>query len=184
MTDADPGLSPAAALAKHARRLTVAAALTVVAALAGLVIMAGPARADINHGMAAYNKKDYATARTEFTAAAKAGDARAKLSLAMMYIRGQGVERDFDLAVRWLREAAGQGDGDARMVLGDLYSRDIPSIQDYVKSYVWLTLALKKVRADKRATALKLRHKLQPRMSPQQIKIADRLVEQWNRLDQ
>ena len=146
-------------------------------------VMANPALADINKGTAAYNAKDYTTAYSEFLAAAQAGSPRAKLSVDMMHIRGQGVKRDFDVAVRWLREAAGQGDGDARMVLGDLYSRDISSIKDHVKSYVWLTLALKKVRADKRATTLKMLHALRSRMKPDEIERAQKLAAQWAELD-
>lgn len=146
-------------------------------------VLANPAWADIAKGTKAYKAKDYATAYREFIASAKAGNARAKLSVAMMHIRGQGVKRDFDVAVRWLREAAGQGDGDARMVLGDFYSREIPAIKDHVKSYVWLTLALKKVRAEKRANTLKMLHKLRPRMTPEEIKRAQKITEQWNELD-
>ena len=98
--------------------------------------LAGSAWADINKGTKAYKAKDYETAYREFLTAAKAGNARAKVSVAVMHSRGQGVKIDFDVAVRWLREAAGQGDGDARILLGDFYSRDIPSIKDHVKSYV------------------------------------------------
>lgn len=153
----------------------------VFVAIAGL---AGPAWADIEKGTKAYKAEDYETAYREFHAAAKAGDPRAKLSLAMLYIRGQGVKTDIDAAVRWLREAAGQGDGDARMVLGDIYSRDIESIKDHVKSYVWLTLALAKVRAKKRDDTLKMLHNLRPRMKPEEIERAKEIAAQWFLLDQ
>lgn len=144
---------------------------------------AAPAWADIDKGTKAYKAKDYATAYREFLASAKAGNARSKVSVAVMHIRGQGVKVDFDLAVRWLREAAGQGDGDARILLGDLYSRDIPSIKDHVKSYVWLTLALAKVRAKKRETTLKMLHMLRPRMTEEEVDRGRKLAEQWNDLD-
>jgi len=114
---------------------------------------------------------------------AEAGDPRAKPSVAMMHIRGQGVKIDLTVAIRWLREAAGQGDGDARMVLGDLYSHDVPSIKDYVKSYVWLTLALQKVRSSKRDDTVKLRITLIRRMTPEQIERAEKIADQWKALD-
>ncbi len=145
--------------------------------------LAGSAWADINKGTKAYKAKDYETAYREFLTAAKAGNARAKVSVAVMHSRGQGVKIDFDVAVRWLREAAGQGDGDARILLGDFYSRDIPSIKNHVKSYVWLTLALKKVRAKKRANTPKMLHNLRPRMTEKEIERAQRLAEQWTALD-
>ena len=100
-----------------------------------------------------------------------------------MHIRGQGIKIDFDVAVRWLREAAGQGDGDATILLGDFYSRDFRSIKDHVKSYVWLTLALKKVRVKKRANTLKMLHNLRPRMTEEEIECAQRLADQWTALD-
>jgi uncharacterized protein len=146
--------------------------------------MINPAGADIRKGMEAYNKDDYVTAYREFMESAKAGDPRAKLSVAMMHIRGQGVKIDLNVAIRWLREAAGQGDGDARMVLGDLYSHDVPSIKDYVKSYVWLTLALQKVRSTKRDDTVKMRITLSRRMTPEQIERAKNIAEQWNALDE
>lgn len=151
-----------------------------------LVLAAGmiaPAAADVRKGMEAYNKDDFATAYREFMESAEEGDPRAKLSVAMMHIRGQGVEIDLNVAIRWLREAAGQGDGDARMVLGDLYSHDVPSIKDYVKSYVWLTLALLKVRSTKRDDTVKMRITLIRRMTPEQIERAEKIADQWKALD-
>lgn len=143
----------------------------------------GAAWADVRKGMEAYNKSDYATAYREFMESAEAGDPRAKLSIAMMHIRGQGVKIDLNVAIRWLREAAGQGDGDARMVLGDLYSHDVPSIQDYVKSYVWLSLALRKVRSGKRNDTVEMRITLIRRMTPEQIERGNKITEQWIALD-
>ena len=90
---------------------------------------------------------------------------------------------DLNVAIRWLREAAGQGDGDARMVLGDLYSHDVPSIKDYVKSYLWLTLALQKMRSTKRDDTVKMRITLSRRMTPEQIERAENMAEQWIALD-
>ena len=52
-----------------------------------------------------------------------------------------------------------------------------------MKSYVWLTLALKKVRADKRATTLKMLHALRSRMKPDEIERAQKLAAQWAELD-
>jgi TPR repeat protein len=151
-----------------------------------LVLMLGlasPAWADIDKGTKAYKAKNFTTAYREFLSAAKAGNARAKVSVAVMHMRGQGVKIDFDVALRWLREAAVQGDGDARILLGDLYSRDIPAIKDHIRSYVWLTLVLAKVRAKKRENTLKILHNLRPPMTPEEIERAQDIAQQWNELD-
>ena len=81
--------------------------------------------------------------------------------------------------MRWLRKAAGQGDGEARMVLGDLHMRDLASVRDYVKSYMWLTLALAKVRGQKRQMALKMRALVTAKMTPTEIARAKQMVRDW-----
>lgn len=148
--------------------------------------LSAPAWADLNAGTAAYRRGDFAAAYREFLAAARQGVARAQFSLGLMYLRGQSVGRDYGEAARWLRKAAGQGDGEAYMVLGDLHMRDIPShprLRDYVKSYMWLTLALAKVRGTKRRTALALRARVAARMIPQQIDRAKRMARDWRALE-
>ncbi len=148
--------------------------------------LSAPAWADLNAGTAAYRRGDFAAAYREFLAAGRQGVARAQFSLGLMYLRGQHVGRDYAKAVRWLRKAADQGDGEAYMVLGDLHMRDIPShprLRDYVKSYMWLTLALDKVRGNQRRTAFELRARVAARMTPQQVDRAKRMAREWRALE-
>ncbi len=154
--------------------------------LIAVLVMIGvcfPVLADVREGTDAYNKGDFVTAHREFLAAAEQGDVRAKYSLGLLYLRGQGVPADPLVAVRWLRQAAGWGDGDARLVLGSLYMRDLPKLKDYIKSYVWLTLALSKVRGSKRDTALRLRGEVRRKMTSKQITRGNELLEEWRALD-
>lgn len=155
-------------------------ALIVGSLIAGICL---PAFAGIDEGTEAYKKGDYATAHREFLIAAEQGDVRAKYSLGLLYLRGQGVPADPLTAVRWLRDAAGWGDGDARLVLGNLYMRDLPKLRDYIKSYVWLTLALSKVRGRKREAALRMRGEVRRKMTPEQISRANVLLDEWRALD-
>ena len=148
--------------------------------LAGLAV---PAAAGLDQGVAAYKRGDYVVAHREFLAAARAGEARAKYSLGLMYLRGQAVAPDLSKALRWLREAAGQGNGDARMALGDLHMKDDPALRDLVKSYLWLTLALNKVRGGKRIRALEMRRQVTENMTPKEREKAELLVEQWRALE-
>ena len=162
---------------------------TMIALMLAAGLAAGlsaPAWADLGAGTAAYLRGDFANAYREFLAAGRQGVARAQFSLGLMYLRGQHVGRDYAKAVRWLRKAADQGDGEAYMVLGDLHMRDIPShplLRDYVKSYMWLTLALAKVRGTKRRTALALRTQVAARMIQQQIDRASRMAREWRALE-
>ena len=140
-----------------------------------------PASADLDKGTAAYKRGDFVTAHQEFLAPAREGEARAQFSLALLYLRGQGVARDTAVAMRWLRMAANRGDGEARLVLGDLYMRG-PPLRDYVKSYMWLTLALANLRGPKRNIAHRLRKHVAARMTPERIARAKKLARDWRAL--
>jgi len=140
-----------------------------------------PALADLDKGTAAYRRSDFVTAHREFLAPAQKGEARAQFSLALLYLRGQGVAQDTTEAIRWLRKAANLGDGEARLVLGDVYMKGPP--RDYVKSYMWLVLALAKARGPQRHLALRLRKYVAQRMTPEQIARAKKMARDWRALD-
>ena len=65
--------------------------------------------ADLNDGIRAYYEKDYATARKEFEAAAKAGDLAGIHLMASLYYQGFGVEKNVKEAHRLYTEAAEKG---------------------------------------------------------------------------
>ena len=67
---------------------TISAWLLVAATL---VLPLSAARADFDKGLAAYERKDNATALAEFRASAELGDAMAQNKLGVMYQYGQGV---------------------------------------------------------------------------------------------
>ncbi len=63
-----------------------------------LVVLAAPAWAGWDEGVAAYYRGDYATALREFRVLAEQGDAKAQFSLGVMYRNGQGVTQDYAAA--------------------------------------------------------------------------------------
>lgn len=52
---------------------------------------------------------------------AEAGHRKAQYRLGMMYLRGEGVERNHELGMRWLHTAAKRGDSEAQYQLGIIY---------------------------------------------------------------
>jgi TPR repeat protein len=91
--------------------------------LVAVTLMAAPARADYDHGRAAYEVGDYAKAVAEWLPAATRGDLRAQTYLGVMYERGLGVARDDSEAVHWYRKAADQGNARAQTNLGLMYRK-------------------------------------------------------------
>jgi len=86
----------------------LALALAVSVALAGLAA-AGPALADYNSALTAYQRQDYASALRDLEQPANQGDARAQRLLGLMYRDGQGVSPDPVRAYMWLDLAAANG---------------------------------------------------------------------------
>ena len=75
-----------------------------------VVLVAAPAWAgDLQAGVEAYNRGDYATALKEWRPLAEQGDALAQYNLGVMYFMGQGVPQDVVQAHLWLNLAAAQG---------------------------------------------------------------------------
>lgn len=72
-------------------------------------------------GTKAYLKKDYPVALEKFSTAAESGSDYAQYSLAVMYLEGEGVDKDTDKAVQLLTQAADNGQSDAQLMLGLFY---------------------------------------------------------------
>ena len=56
---------------------------------------------DYKKGLEAYSKYDYAAALQEWRPLAERGDAKAQLTLGLMYEKGNGVKLDYKEAVKW-----------------------------------------------------------------------------------
>ena len=62
--------------------------------------------------------------------AAEHGDRFGQYNIAVMLMKGQGVERNADEAATWLVKAAEQGVPEAQVALGDLYASGQMSTPD------------------------------------------------------
>jgi len=94
--------------------------------------------ADLKSAKRAYERKDYVLALKEFTPPAQQGNAEAQLYLGKMYMQGEGVLKDPNEAVKWLKTSAVQGNADAQFFLGSYYL--LPHI-DIAEGVKWLRLS-------------------------------------------
>ena len=101
--------------------------------------------ADLELGRGAYERKDYVNAMKELAPLAQQGKVEAQLLLGKMYMLGQGVPKNADLAVKWFHTASEQGNAEAEFFLGSMYllpGKDIP------EGLKWLRLSAEQGTAD------------------------------------
>lgn len=84
----------------------------------------------MNHYTGLGGKPNYAKAVRQFQLAASAGHARAQGQLGICLLKGRGVPKNHDLAVRWLTRAAEKNDAIALYSLGNFHAE----AKDYVKA--------------------------------------------------
>jgi len=130
-----------------------------------LSVIAAPVFADFTDGLRAYDGGDYATARSEWQAAAKRGDIDAMNGLAGLYASGFGVRQSYADAARWYERAARRGHITAQLNIGDFYARGRGVKRDLVSAYMWLSVAAKRGSAWSEAR----RRGLARRMTPTQL---------------
>src|SRR5258708_40178976 len=97
--------------------------------------------ADTATGVKALSDKDYATAYRELKASADRGDSNAQSSLAIMYSKGLGIERDMPQAMRLWQLAAAKGNSQAELFLGLTYARGWGVRQNYAEASHWYQMA-------------------------------------------
>jgi len=73
----------------------------------------------------------------KYQQAAEQGDAGAQFILGLMYATGQGVQKDYQQAVKWYRQAAEQGFAEAQSNLGVMYKNGQGVPQDYKEAIKW-----------------------------------------------
>ena len=112
---------------------TKQAMLAVVLAL----VLAVPAWADFEDGLAAFYFRDYATALLEWRPLAEQGHGKAQNNLGLMYAKGRGVTQDFTASVKWYRLSAEQGYATAQYNLGLMYDTSQGVPQDYAEAAKW-----------------------------------------------
>src|SRR5215472_3360871 len=116
-----------------------------VGAFAILLCSTFCAAANLESAKRAYEQKDYAAALREFSPLAEQGNADAQLYLGRMYMTGQGVLRDPDQAMKWLKASALQGNADAEFFVGSYYLLPHRDVAEGVK---WLRLSAEQGQQD------------------------------------
>ena len=93
--------------------------------------------AQLDDGVTAAKRGDYATALGLWRPLADQGDALAQSNLGVMYSEGHGVPQDYAEAVKWYRKAADQGNAPAQYGLGLMYDEGHGVPQDYAEAMKW-----------------------------------------------
>jgi uncharacterized protein len=102
---------------------------------AAVLLISSAAVADYAAGLAAFNRKDFAHAFSEWIESAKAGDAHAQHGIGMLYELGQGVPHaDPKAASDWYQKAAVQNYAPALNNLARLYADGRGVKQDVPKA--------------------------------------------------
>ena len=99
------------------------------------------ARADFEHGIAAFQQGSYDTAFEEWRPLAEEGHIGAQIGLGLMYATGKGVLEDDVEAEKWYRLAAEQGNALAQYNLGVIYRNGRGVARDPVEGAKWYRLA-------------------------------------------
>lgn len=112
---------------------------------AALVLNLTPANAaSLKKGNAAYQNKDYATARMEWQPLANEGNAAAQYNLGLLYAYGKGVAQDYAQAAKWYRSAAMNGHTSAPNDLGVLYATGKGVPKNRTEAVKWYQMAAKR----------------------------------------
>jgi len=111
-----------------------------------------------------------------YTVAAEQCHVYAQQNLGAMYLQGQGVVQDNQIAAKWFALAAVQGAAPSQHVLGTLYLIGRGVAQDYIKSYLWLHIAAKDGSVQE---AAKSRDLVAAKMTPVQIAQAKELTSRF-----
>lgn len=72
---------------------------------------------------------------------AEEGNAEAQYNLALRYISGKDVDKDYAEVAKWHRKAAEQGHIVSQLTLGEMYLRGVGVAQDDVEATKWFQLA-------------------------------------------
>lgn len=114
------------------RRLLLIALLT--AATDGLT-------ADLGKGLAAVEQLNWAEALAEFRPLAEQGDADAQVNLGNLYMKGLGVEQNYNTAFRWYLRAAEQGQPVAQGKLGLMHYYGLGLKENHEEAVHWFRMA-------------------------------------------
>jgi TPR repeat protein len=123
--------------------------------------------------------QDYAEAMRWMRLAAEQGMTSAQYILGTMHAGGYGVLRNDIEAAKWLRLAAEHGQECAQRELGIMFDHGLGVPRDPVQAYMWFSLGIWAGHKDDEQYLQKLAGK----MTPEQVKAAERLAREWRPKD-
>ncbi len=145
---------------------------TIVVSLTLCVVRVAGA-GQLEDGVAAHDRGDYATAVTLWRPLADRGDAHAQFLLGTMYENGKGVSQDYSEAMKLYRLAANyQGYAAPLYALGSMYAKGRGVAQDNVHAYIWYSIAA----SSEDYVGTMLRDGLAKKMTPAQIAQAQEMA--------
>lgn len=87
------------------------------------------------------NKFKYREAYNIWMSLAQSGDPKSQMGLAKLYLRGDGVEKDYKQGFYWTQKSAEQNNAEAQHYLGMLYKNGDGTDMDLKKSEFWFRKA-------------------------------------------
>lgn len=134
------------------------------------LLLAGPAEADYETAIAAFDKGDYEAAYDLLLPLAEGGDRNAQFTIGFMYDYGRGLPASKPDAVMWYRLAAEQGLTVAQFTLGAIFEAGRAAPLDLIEAFRWYSVAARNLaEGETRDTVIKRRDAIAARLS-----IADR----------
>ena len=137
------------------------------------------AMVQLERGLAAFNRHDYAVAGLLLKTPAERGNSRAQAILCFLNAYGRGVPQNFRESAIWCRRSADQGHAHGQDMLGLLYNSGHGVPEDFVQAYKWLNLAAARASGLKREFSYRIRDAVATKMSPAQIAKAQALAIAW-----
>jgi TPR repeat protein/beta-lactamase regulating signal transducer with metallopeptidase domain len=124
--------------------------------------------------------RDDDEAVTWLRGAADHGYPFAETKLGIRYANADALHRDYAAAAKLLDSAAKKGVPAAQIALGNLYADGHGVTQNLFAAYKWFDLAARySTSPTERDAARKDRETISARMAPQEVALAERLVERW-----
>jgi TPR repeat protein len=116
--------------------------LAIAFCVSVLVALPHSSRADdLDDGLAAYNRADFAVSLRLLMPLAVGGNAVAQAEIGRIYLTGQGVTQDYLEATKWFRLSAAQRNPQAQEYLGDIYYGGLGVPRDYSAAAKWYELS-------------------------------------------
>jgi TPR repeat protein len=114
----------------------------VLCCVAVVSCASAPIQTPYNLGVAAYKKRDYSEAATQWSKAVDQKDTEAMNNLGFLLYNGFGVPKDVDRAVKLWRVAAAAGESESQWHLGRAYETGIGAERSLSIAYAWYQCAI------------------------------------------